>query len=251
MQNHRRRPAEGRLAAKHLVQDDPQTILVARRTGFAQGAVNPFRGHVRRRANERPVLGQLLLALSKLGEAEVHQQGLLAHVEHDVGRFHVPVNDSQFVGMSEGVGQVADHARRFARRQPLLRETGRQRSPFNQRRGNIAISSFIPGVVDGYEVRVLQSRRRLRLTEESPARFGVLQRGRTEHLERYLPPEHRVVGAIHRSGRANTETLLDLEAGQLPRLVAPHDLLIHGKVLTAQRSNSQERSLCSRRHASM
>ncbi len=96
-----------------LEQHAGQRVNVGTRPG---SAVEAFRGHVGESADRPGLAGERGLTVG-MCDPEVDQIGMAAGVQHDVGRFDVPVHQSRIVCGVESRSDLADHAHGAVERQ--------------------------------------------------------------------------------------------------------------------------------------
>lgn len=94
-------------AAKHLVEDHAEAVLVAGRLDLVAPAGRLLGGEIGRSSQDRAGPSQLRSAGAQVGEAEVGQVGTVLGVQEHVRGLHVAVDDALLVGVVQGVGQVA------------------------------------------------------------------------------------------------------------------------------------------------
>src|SRR5581483_6392098 len=106
--------------------------------------------------------------LDDLGDAEVAEQGPITLTHQDVGRFDVAVDDRWLtrVGVLQGAQYPAQHGYHPTERSGQL-EPVTERAAANERHDDVGDVAFLPVVVDGQDVGVLQARDDLRLALEA------------------------------------------------------------------------------------
>jgi len=134
-----------------------------------------FGAHVGGRAdgNTRPGQRGAGRSRQRLGDPEVgHHDSATGSLEKNVVRFDVPVHYLHRVGGAERVcGFLHDAPHFFDRELPATLEPVRQRFTFHQAHHEIDQTFALTDRVDGYDVRVRQPGRGLRLTGEAFANF--------------------------------------------------------------------------------
>src|SRR5438874_3728370 len=194
----RGRPREGRLAHQHLVHDARQAVLVAAAVDVV--AARPLlRAHVGGRPDDGARLGDMARVsrgVDGARDAEVRHHGRPAR-QHDVFRLDVAVHDP----MAVRVRQRARHLRRDAQRiflgeLRLARQPIAQRFALHVRHDVIKEAGGDARVVQGQDVRMLQSRRDLDLAQEPLGAEGGRQL-RVQQLDRDGPVVLQVLGQEH------------------------------------------------------
>ena len=170
----------------------------------------------------RPVLiGGVGFFTERTGQAEVEDLDLARGRYLHVGRFQVAMDDALLVGLFETAGDLARDVARFL---------DRQGAPFNDRREVLALAQLhhqadLPfgalDAVDGGDVRVLQRGQGLGLALEAGEAFGVFCKRGGEDLQRHVPSELRVGGAVHGAHATGADLILDAEMCQ-------HGARLHG-----------------------
>ncbi len=232
-QDYLHRPLERQLAAEQLVQDYAETVLVAGREGLAAFSLGLLRGHVAGRADDGAVVCQVLrrfratraagLGLvgrgtgppgrrSVVGQAEVHEVGFAVVVQHDVGRLDVAVNDSQAVGVGQGLGQVAHRLGRLGEVDVAAVHGPRQGAPLDEGGGDEVVRPVVAGIVNRDNVRVAQPGCRPGLAQEALDLAVAFRLVALRDLEGDFAVQLRVVGAIDGAEGTRPQTGPDLEA---------------------------------------
>ena len=209
-------PFEGRPAGQQFVQDGAESVNVGGGGDGVAVAGRLFRGHVGRRADDGPGLGDgrqqdrgdverfrraggvspLMIRFvvapcirgltpparqGLLGEAEVGDVRLAAVVQEDVGRLEVAVEHAALVGVVNGVGHRRQQPRGVARRQGPRRlgETASLEEFHTQ----IGVAVTDADVVNGHDVGVVEAGGGLGLGPEALEVFGRRQRPGQQHFQ--------------------------------------------------------------------
>ena len=124
-------------------------------------------------------LGGRLLHL--LGEAEIQNLHLTPLAEHDVGRLDVAVGDSLAVRLAQSLRHLFDNAQRLRHRHRAAAQHMKQVLAAHQLHHDEGMPfRGFSVVVDTGDMRMVESRCRARLAQESRAKLRILRRGRGE-----------------------------------------------------------------------
>jgi hypothetical protein len=191
-----RTPLEGRLSREHLVRERAQAVDVRAvvQVRLAHGLLGR---HVGRGAQGDAHRGQLAGTgvAHRLGHAEVRDDGMAAREHHVVG-LDVTVHDAAFVGVGQGVRNLAEDADRIAHRQHAVSlELLTQGLAFHERHDVEEESSRLAGIVQRQDVGMRQLRDDLDLAREAVGTHGRGELG-PEDLQRDLPIVLEVVGEV-------------------------------------------------------
>ena len=111
VENHvRGRPAERRLAAKQLIENRAQAILVARRQ-HAGLPLSLFRGDIGRSTQDHAGRKGNLARVRAIGDPEIHEINCTFIVETDVGWLDVTVDDALSLRICQSLSQFGDDFR--------------------------------------------------------------------------------------------------------------------------------------------
>jgi hypothetical protein len=171
VQQHPRRPAEGKFASQRLVEDDPQAVHVAAAVHCSAIPAGLFRGHVGRGAKDLAVQGHGDLAGVPLGQPKIHQVGRAVLTQQDVGGLHVPVNHPLAVGVLEGVGQPGGQAGRLPEGEPPSAEAVRQGHPLDKIADQVGKPLDLAHLVDGDDGRMPELGHAAGLAQEAVQRL--------------------------------------------------------------------------------
>ncbi len=220
-----RRPA-GEQFEQHAAEGPDIGPLVDAETARLLGA------HIRRRAHERSVArrqARRLVRAAGLGptlcQPEIEDFDDAIGGELDVGRFQVAVDDTFFVSGIETVRDLACDRQRFRDRKAVARpahrsrQTVRERFTFDELEDESAHARTwrtggLLDPVDRADVRMVERGEHARLAVEPRHALGIRREDRRKDLDRHIPPQPAVAGAIHLSHASRAE--------QLPDLVGPY-----------------------------
>jgi len=107
------------------------------------------------------------------------------------------MDDARFVGGFERVDDLPGDRERLVDRDRAPRDPIRQRRPLHELHGERLHAAALLESVNRRDIGVIQGGQRLRLPLEAGDALGVGREDLGEDLERDLPMELRVVGAIH------------------------------------------------------
>ena len=231
LEDDRRRIArECRVSGRHLVEHDAEreqvgsrverlsTRLLGRHVGD-----RPDRRAGRRERLVRDLgrpkrgfgdLAGLVASLDRLGEAEVQDLGLPALRHEYVGGLDVPVHDSLGVCGLQRVGDLHREPQKLAGGQGPPVDVLLQRLAFQQLGRDEEPAVDLVDVVDGADVRVVQCRGRPRLAPEAFEGVAVSGKILGEELQRHVPAESRVLGAVDDAHATASDLLHDAVVGE-------------------------------------
>ena len=213
-----RRCLERQLADQHLVGNDPEAVEVRAAVDLpvARGLLGT---HVVRRPDGHAGRGERRSSRrggEGLGDPEVGDDDpAAAALQQDVVRLHVPVDDSERVRGAEGVGRFHHDAARFlGRKAPAALQLRPQPLAFHVRHDEVdeAVGALADRM-DGDDVGMRQTRRRLRLTQKAGADLFTEGELRGQHLDRHAPFEPLVAGVVHHPHAAPADLSLERVRG--------------------------------------
>jgi hypothetical protein len=149
----------------------------------------------------------------EVADVRVLSFGLLA--DEDVRRLHIPMHEAGRVRGIEPVCDLSSETDRALGIQPALspKELS-QVEPVHELHREVEDAVLLTGVDDRYDVRVIEARRRLGLTQEAPAEALVLCEIACEHLERDPASAPRVLCQIDGPHGALADLGIDAKARQ-------------------------------------
>ena len=203
---------ERRGARQALVEHAAERVDVRARVD--RSTLDLLWSDVRDRPDER-VPGQARHRRRVSREAEVAEVGVLglARADQDVRRLDVAMDEAEPVGHVERISHLAEQAQR-----PLVADgLGRvdqlaQVVALDVLHGEEENIVLLARAVDRDDVRMLETRRQLRLEEETPPEAIVPCEVASDDLDRGLAMQMRVLGEIDRTHRTVTEQPLHAEA---------------------------------------
>lgn len=116
--------------------------------------------------------------------------------DHYIGGLQVAMHDAAVVRMGERDGQLDGVAGDLFRRQRPADEPSIQRFTLDQSHGDVDSATGFTDVVNGADVRMGEAGGGLGFTQQPPARHGVGEVFRGQHLHRDVALEPRVASAI-------------------------------------------------------
>src|SRR5690606_31702820 len=130
-------------------------------------------------------------------DAEVREVGVAVLVQEDVGRFQIPVDDAVAVGDSHGGGDLVEHQRggfeaARAALQRILQAAAAQVAHYQ-----VGTARVAPVVIQRHDVQVFEAGDEVGLRLEPADELRVVGEIRQDDLNRHLPPNRRLVGAVH------------------------------------------------------
>jgi hypothetical protein len=236
---------ERRAAGEDRAEDRPQPEHVAALVHLIDRADRLFRGHVRRRAENRPGLRLRFLGRTRIverarggrfggkvghvptefREAPIHDLHFAEGPHHDVQRLEIAVEDAPTVSIADGMGNGLEDRDVPA---PLVRHvrSGLQQLvqglPFDELEGQIGAA--VDGgaqVVDGGNARMLELGGNGRFVLEPPPGMWRILIPIVDHFDGDLTFEGSVSGAVNGPHAAAGDQLGHLEPGNDgPRVVA-------------------------------
>ena len=202
-------PRERRFARGHPVQDAAEAEQVAAVIDFP--ALGLLGRHVRRRADDRPLLRELAFRSGGSGQAEVqdlHAVGF--RLQPDVGRLDVAVDQPALVGRRQSQGHLPADAQHLGHRElALALQSHVQRLAFEKLHGQEGHAAILADLVNGDDVVVLDRRRGSGLTQEALPGTLAGSQGRQHRLEGNDPIQMRVLGAEDDAHAPDSEDLQD------------------------------------------
>ena len=143
---------------------------------------------------------------------EVVQVGVAVTIDEDVLRLDVAVDHAAAVGGPQGAGDLTEHRRGAIRGQRAEPEGVGQAAGVDETHDEVGGAGFAPVVVERDDVRVLESGDQLGLRFEAADERRVVGQLGTDDLDRHLPADDRLVGAVDRTEGAASELLAHLVA---------------------------------------
>jgi hypothetical protein len=128
-----------------------------------------LRCHVRGRADDEPLLGELevLLTGDQLGDTKVSEQRPGRRRHQDVGGFHVPMHDALLVGVVQRVEYVCSQPDRGWRVHRRAERVGEGGAGVDVLRDEVDVAVLLAIVIDWEDIGVRQSGKRSRLQLEA------------------------------------------------------------------------------------
>ena len=187
---------ERRTAREQVVEQRAQRIDVAARTDFAELLRGLFGRHVARRTKRLTAHGQVRAVRQLFGQTEVGDARLVERINEHVGRFEVAVQHAALMGIVDGLCDLFYVPRRlFGRQRSCAYEIGKI-VPLDEIHREIGLAFRLAHFVDTDDVRMLETRRCLRLRTEPFDRRPAGELTGQDHLERHLTVEIGLVSAI-------------------------------------------------------
>ena len=146
----------------------------------------------------------------ELGQAEVQDLHPPVPGDEQVLGLQVPVDDPLLVGRGQTVCDLDRVVHGFARGQGGVAHHLPQRHAIQQLEHDVGVAFVTAGVEDRDEVGVVEGAGGLRLLFEPAEPVGVGQRVRRQDLDRHLPSEPLVAGAVDLPHPARTENAENL-----------------------------------------
>ena len=174
-------------------------------------AADLLRRHVVERTHHHVAAGQL--GGDEAGETEIENLDHAVIGDEDVGGLDVAVDDAVDVRVVEPFAdidrdvQLAAHAQLLRAGHALL-----QILPLEELHREVGLTLVLAEVVDGDDVAVRQLTGGPGLAEESFTEVSALVNRRRDHLDRHRPLQQRVVGAVHDTHPALSQSLEELIA---------------------------------------
>ena len=161
------RAAERCFAGGHAVEDAAEAEQVA--AAIEAQALALLRRHVRRSADDRALLRELVFLPDRPRQAEIQDlhPALLA-LQPDVGRLDVPMDQAVFMGGRQSLGHFPADAQHLRQRQlPFAFQPILQAFAFEKLHGQEGDAAILADLVDGHDMIVFECRRRPRLAQET------------------------------------------------------------------------------------
>jgi hypothetical protein len=161
-------------------------------------------GHIGWRAHDGTGGGQPgnLVADDQLGDAEVRQGSVARHVEQDVRRFEIAVDDAAPVRIIQRGGDLPGQLDHAVRRKPPAAQQVIEAAAFHQAHDQVAVRIDAPKIVHGDDVRMLQPGGQLRFVLKTGHEFGFFGQVGRENFHGDFAPDVHLVGAVN--GRHTT-----------------------------------------------
>ena len=191
-------------AADHLVDHAAQAEDV--RAGAERFRAKLLGRHVRRRPENDAGAGEPRLGrglgrrplgrTGQFGQAEVEDLGVAARGQHDVAGLDVAVNHALCMRGGERISHLLRDANRLGDRERATCQPFGQGLALDVLHGNEHRAVVLTDFVDSADVRVIESRCRLRLAQQSGVRRGVgAGRGR-QHLDGHAAIERGILAEV-------------------------------------------------------
>ena len=205
----RGRAGVGRLSGEHLVQHRAEGVDIAPAVELTVGG-GLLGAHVLRRAQRKSGLGETPAAglghRARDSEIGHHRRPMS---DQDVFRLDVAVNDATPMGIRQGTRRLGRDADGVVDRElSLALQPVAQRLPVDERHHVKEKAVRFAGVVQGQNVRVLQSRRHADLLEKPVGADHRRELG-AEHLEGHLAVVPQVAGEVDRGHAPLADLALD------------------------------------------
>ena len=204
----RRRARERQPARRHLVADDAAGEEIGAAIDVAASRL--LRRHIRHGAERDPDRRRVLAGCARrvglafgaargereLRDAEVEHLRLPAARDEDVRRLDVAVHDALGVRGIERVGDLDRDVERAIEGQRPARDLFLERAAVEQLHHHVLLAVVLADVVQRADVRMVQRRGDARLATEPVERLAARGQLRRQELQRDVPPEPHVFGAV-------------------------------------------------------
>jgi hypothetical protein len=137
-------------------------------------------------------------------QSEVEQLDVAVARNHDVFRFEIAMRDATLVSAAEDVGDFRGDAERLAQLHRSAGHETAQRLAFDELHRDVGDRILAADVVDGHDVRMIESRGGARLLLEAPERLGAGD-VRRQDFQRDVAVELRITGAVNLSHSAGAD----------------------------------------------
>ena len=143
-------------------------------------------------------------------------------VQTDIGRFDVPVNDAQAVGVSQRLGQFCNDLHALTERNCSGGDQLGQAAALNQRHRDVMAVAIVAGLIDRHDPGMAKTCQCSGLTEKSLPSSRCDHHALARQLQGYVAFKERIKGAIDRGVMALAHDVHDLEPAQLPAVSRRH-----------------------------
>ncbi len=148
--------------------------------------------------------------LGQLRQAEVQHLGVALSGDEDVLRFQIPVDDPGGMCCCQSLGDLGGQTERLLERQRTLSQRFPERVALQVLLHHEVGAVFDAYVMNGCDVRVVQSSGSSCLLLEAGEALGARGELGGQHLDGHLAAQARVLGEIHLAHAARAEQLGDL-----------------------------------------
>ena len=149
-------PPNGARPVKQRVQHGAQAVDVAGGGHGAAAAAGLLGRHVRRRAEDRPGLGELDVGLDLLRQPEVGDVRMALVVDQDVGRLEVAVQDAAGVGVGHRLGRLGHQAGGGPRVVLVAAQQRHEAAAGDQLHAEVVLAVVLADLVDRHDARVVE-----------------------------------------------------------------------------------------------
>ncbi len=143
------------------------------------------------------------------GQAEIQHLGLVAVGHKNVGGLDIAMNNAFRVRRFQRVRDLDGQLEQHIHRESLLPDPQLERLPFEQLHGDEIAAIGLPDLVDGADIRMVQSRRRAGFTLKALQRRSVFFQFSRQEFQGYVPAKIHVFGFIHHAHAAATKLVQD------------------------------------------
>ena len=205
---------EGRLAADHLEERHAQRVLVG--AGVGRLAADQLGRQVEGGAHHGAG-GGVGIGANDLDDAEIHQDGLVVDVDHDVGGLDIAVDEAAAVGVTGCLGDVAGIGNRLLQGQLAPGAVQAAQALLQRLAGHELLHHVVQVLVvveveDLHDVRVAQLGDGGGFLLEAGDELGIARQVRVDHLDRHDALQVGVVGFVDGRHTALPEQLVDAVA---------------------------------------
>jgi hypothetical protein len=199
---------------QHLVKDRSEREDI--RARINRTALGLLGRHVRRRAHDearsRAQRRHSRLSgtgLNELGKSEVENLGTPVARDHDVGRLDIAMNDAACMRRVQSRCDLRTVLERLRNWQRALGKHFVERCALDELHCDEGGAGVLVDVVDGDDVRVIESGGGTRLLDEPTASIGVGRCLGRQHFDRHRSPEPAVDRAVHHAHAAAANLSFD------------------------------------------
>jgi len=145
------------------------------------------------------------------GDPKIHDLDRVVLSKTDVALFDVPVHDSLLVCCTQSSTDLQNDIHLlFEAEGRLLLHEGCQIPANNVLHYDVGHALVVPEVIDGDDVRVLETSCQTGLLLQSANELGLFQIHRGKKLDGYVPFDHRIVGVVNGTHSALAQKRKDL-----------------------------------------
>ncbi len=200
---------EGSLTGEDLKENHAQCVKITASVCIVPERL--FGAHVTGRANDAG-LSDAGGGLRKFGNTKIGDEGVAYLIEEEVARFEIAMNDTLAVCEIECISKTKEDVGNLIEGDAALADAFGERAAGHVAHDVEQLIVFVTDIIHRDDGGMFEFGHDLGLALEAFAQFGLVKQFMLEDLNRNIPLEHRIIGAIDCSHPPDAQPFNDLVA---------------------------------------